>query len=469
MGSINTQLQADISATVTERDRRRALLGSVIGSTVEWYDFFLFGTMVSIVFNKYFFVSDDPLTSQILAWSSFAMAFLARPIGGLIFAHIGDSIGRKKTLFITLALMGLSTVAMGLLPTYQQVGVLAPILLTVLRLIQGIALGGEWGGGQLLAVEFAPREKRGFYGAVPPVGALLGLALGNIGTSALSAAMNPEDFQSWGWRVPFLASILLVLVGLWIRQRIGETPSFVKAQQKAARSPRRKLPIVQTITEHGRGVLIVIGAKFVETATFFLFATFSLSYMVRNVGFSQKEALNIILVASLFCIPMMLFFGALSDKVGRKKLFVAGTIVSLISYYPYLILLDQKSFAVAMAATVIGFSLIWASYGALLGTFLAESFPPEIRYTGISVGFQIGAALVGGPMPLIATALIARYDSVVPVAIFLGACAVVSLIAMAFTRDRTGEDLDADNPVSDGGTWSLTADPSTTASRPHSA
>lgn len=424
------------------RDRHRALLGSLVGSTVEWYDFFLFGTMVSIVFNRHFFVSDDPIMSQILAWSAFAMAFLARPIGGLIFSHIGDSIGRKKTLFITLALMGLSTVAIGLLPTYQQVGVWAPVLLTLLRFVQGIALGGEWGGGLLLAVEYSPKEQRGFYGSVPPVGALLGLALGNVGTSILSASMNQADFVSWGWRLPFIGSIVLVFVGLWIRRRIDETPSFLRVKKDDEFVPRAKVPLVQAVTEYWREILIVVGAKFVETATFFLFATFSLSYMVRNVGFSQSDALNIVLVAALSCIPMMLFFGWLSDRIGRKKLFIVGTLVSMISYYPFLKCLEQKSFALAMIATVVGFALIWASYGALIGTVLAESFPAKIRYTGISLGFQVGAALVGGPMPLIATALIARYENIVPVAAFLSACAVVSLIAMAMTKDRTGEELD---------------------------
>jgi len=443
MAATTVELRVDKTAIVTESDRRRALIGSAVGSTVEWYDFFLYGTMTALVFNKVFFVFDSPLAAEILSWSTFALAFLVRPIGGVFFAHIGDRIGRKKTLFMTLSLMGISTVAMGFLPTYQQVGVLAPILLTLLRLVQGLALGGEWGGGLLLAVEYSPREKRGFYGAVPQVGALIGLALGNIGTTVLAASMSQEAFVNWGWRLPFWASIVLVLIGLWIRTRIGETPSFVAAQKAAASAPRRKLPIVQALTEHWRAVLIVIGAKFVETATFFLFATFSLSYMIKTVGFSQTDALNIVLIAAVACIPAMLFYGALSDKIGRKKLFMIGAAISILYYYPFFKLLDQKSFAVAVTATVVGFAGIWATYGSVLGTFFAESFPADVRYTGVSLGYQVGAALVGGPMPLIATALVAKYQSVVPVAIFMAGCAVVSLIAMAFTTDRTGDELDA--------------------------
>ena len=280
MTAVAEHAHFDKAATVTESDRRRALIGSAVGSTVEWYDFFLYGTMTALVFNKVFFVGGTPLIAEILSWSTFALAFLVRPIGGVLFAHIGDRIGRKKTLFMTLSLMGFSTVAMGLLPTYEQAGIWAPILLTLLRLVQGLALGGEWGGGLLLAVEYSPREKRGLYGSVPQVGALLGLALGNIGTLALAASMSTETFMSWGWRLPFWASIVLVLIGLWIRTRIGETPSFVAAQKAAAAKPRQKLPIVQALTDHWKEVLIVIGAKFVVTASFFIFARFSLGYMV---------------------------------------------------------------------------------------------------------------------------------------------------------------------------------------------
>ena len=321
----------------------------------------------------------------------------------------------------------------------KRYGLAAPILLTLLRLMQGLALGGEWGGGVLLAVEYSPRTKRGFYGAVPQTGAVLGLALGNIITSLLSASMSEDAFQAWGWRIPFVGSIVLVMVGMWIRNAVGETPSFKKIQ--ATRSSAR-IPLKETLQHHWREVLIAIGAKVVETSTFFLYATFTISYMMDH-GFARSTILNIVLVCALIAFPAMLFFGHLSDRIGRKKVFIGGSVAFLVWIFPYFWLLDQKSVWAAGLAIAVGFGVIWASYGAMIGTLLAEAFPPAIRYTGMSLGYQIGAALVGGPMPLIATALIAYFSgSYVPVVLFLAACAAVSIISVAVARDRSGQPLD---------------------------
>ncbi|MET0446606.1 MAG: MFS transporter [Pseudorhodoplanes sp.] len=435
----NATAPAAKSDLVTEKDRRRALWGSAIGSTIEWYDYFLYGTMSAIVFGKLFFPTADPVTSQLLALASFAAAFLIRPIGGILFSHIGDRIGRKKTLFVTLAMMGLSTVAMGLLPTYAQIGVWAPILLTLLRLFQGLALGGEWGGGLLLAVEYSPRNKRGFYGAVPQVGAMIGLALGNVITAGLSTSFSEQDFLSYGWRIPFVASIVLLLVGLWIRNSIDETPSFKAVM---ARGSKKKVPLFETLTNHRRAVLIVIGAKFIETSTFFFFATFTISYLVQ-IGYTRVNALNMVLVAAVIAVPSMLFFGSLSDKIGRKRQFMIGTVVMALYIVPYFWMLSTGSVPVALFALVLGFSVIWASYGTVLGTFFAESFPADVRYTGVSLGYQVGAALVGGPLPLIASSLLVYSSgSYYSIAALIVACAAVSLIAMALTEDKTGRDLD---------------------------
>lgn len=429
----------DKETLVPDAERRRALLGSAVGSTIEWYDYFLYGTMSSIIFAKQFFPSDNALVSQMMALATFALAFLIRPIGGVIFSHIGDRIGRKKTLAMTLSMMGVSTVLMGLLPNYAQIGLLAPVLLTLLRLMQGLALGGEWGGGVLLAVEYSPRHKRGFYGAVPQTGAVLGLALGNIITSLLSASMSEEAFLAWGWRIPFVGSIVLVMVGMWIRNAVGETPSFKRIQ--ATRSSAR-IPLKETLQHHWREVLIAIGAKVVETSTFFLYATFTISYMMDH-GFARSTILNIVLVCALLAFPCMLFFGHLSDRIGRKKVFIGGSVAFLLWIFPYFWLLDQKSVWAAALAVGVGLGVIWASYGAMIGTLLAEAFPPAIRYTGMSLGYQIGAALVGGPMPLIATALIAYFSgSYVPVVIFLAVCALVSIVAVGVAKDRSGLPLD---------------------------
>jgi Sugar phosphate permease len=424
---------------ISDSDRRRALLGSMIGSTVEWYDFFLYGTMSAIVFGKLFFPSGDPVTSQLLALAAFALSFLIRPIGGILFSHIGDRIGRKHTLVITLSIMGISTVLIGCMPTYDMIGVWAPILLTLLRLLQGLALGGEWGGGLLLAVEYSPAKKRGFYGAVPQTGALFGLALGNIITSWLASSFSEEAFLSWGWRIPFILSIVLVLIGLWIRHSVDETPSFKKVM---AERTTKKVPLFETLTKHWRAVVIVIGAKVIETSTFFFFATFTVSYLV-GLNYNRVEALNAILIAALIAVPVMMLFGRLSDVIGRKKVFMGGTIAIALYIVPYFWLLNQGNYWLIVLAVVLGFGIIWSTYGSVLGTFFAESFPADVRYTGVSLGYQVGAAIVGGPMPLIATWLLKQYGgSYLPICFFIIACAIVSLIALSMTQDRSGEPLD---------------------------
>ncbi len=427
------------SALVPASERRRALAGSAVGSAIEWYDFFLYGTMSALVFGPLFFQSDDPTLSTMLAMAAFALSFLIRPIGGILFSHMGDRIGRKKTLVVTLTLMGASTVLIGLLPTYAVVGIWAPIMLTLLRLVQGLALGGEWGGGLLLAVEYSPRKQRGLWGAVPQTGALLGLALGNLAATA-SLEIFPEDaFLTIGWRIPFVISIVLLAVGLWIRHAVDETPSFRKVQAERATA---KVPLALVLRRNWRQVIIVILAKFIETATFFLFATFSVSYAVNSLGYDRVEALNAVLIAAVLAIPVMLFWGRVSDRIGRKKVFIGGAIAVAIYAYPFLWMMNQQSFGWLLAALVIGFSIIWASYGSVLGTFFAESFPADVRYTGASLGYQVGAAIAGGPVPLIATAIVADGNQYAGVAVLIAACAIISIVAVLFAKDRSGQQLD---------------------------
>lgn len=424
---------------VSQQDRTRALWGSAIGSTIEWYDYFLYGTMSGLVFGPLFFPSDDPLVSQLLALASFALAFFIRPIGGVIFSHIGDRIGRKRTLVMTLTLMGLTTVAIGLVPTYATIGVAAPIILTLLRLLQGVALGGEWGGGLLLAVEYAPKGKRGYYGAVPQVGALTGLALGNLAL-VVSGWVFPNDlFLSIGWRIPFLISIVLLAIGLWIRHKVDETPSFRAVQ---AQGKQERVPLAATLRHHWREVLIATGAKFIETSTFFIFATFSISYAV-SLGYERQFVLNMVLLAAVLGVGGMLFYGRLSDAIGRKKVFIGGTIAVAVFILPYLWLLNTHNNVAAAAAILISFFIVWPTYGSLIGTLLAESFAPEVRYTGASLGYQLGAAIAGGPAPLIATALLAGFGgNYVPVGLFVIACAAISLVAVSFAKERYDQELD---------------------------
>ncbi|CAM3626833.1 MFS transporter [Aeromicrobium ponti] len=420
---------------------KKVLIASLIGSSIEWFDYFLYGTVAALVFNQMFFQSDDPAVGLMLAYASFALAFFIRPLGGVIFSHIGDRIGRKKTLVLTLSLMGGATVLMGFLPTYDNIGATAPILLIVLRLIQGIGLGGEWGGALLLAVEYAPKERRGFFGSIPQMGVTIGMLLGTLALSIMTL-LPEEAFLSWGWRVPFILSALLVIFGLWIRKGIDETPSFKKAQEKGEIA---EIPFVETIRSHWKEVLIAVGAKVVETAPFYIFGTFIVSYATTQLGFSRTVTLNAVTIATIVTTILIPIMGKLSDKIGRKKLYVGGTLLMMLYAFPYFWLLHQNSALLLIVATVLGLGIIWAPITAVLGTMFSEIFKSNVRYTGITLGYQIGAALAGGTAPLVATALLNAYDnSYVPVALYIMLAAAISLIAIASVRDRSNQDLDSE-------------------------
>lgn len=418
---------------------RRVLVASLVGSSIEWFDYFLYGTVSALVFNQLFFVNEDPTIGLLLSYASFALAFFIRPFGGVIFSHIGDRIGRKKTLVLTLSLMGVATFGMGLLPTYQAVGIWAPILLITLRLVQGLGIGGEWGGALLLAVEYAPAEKRGLFGSIPQMGVTIGMLLGTVALSIMT--LLPENaFMTWGWRIPFIFSALLVFFGLWIRKGIDETPSFKKVKE-SGEVP--KLPIVETLKNYWREVLIAVGAKVVETAPFYIFSTFVVSYATANLGFSRTATLTAVMIATIITTILIPIMGNLSDKIGRKKLFIGGTIGMALFAFPYFWLLQQKSVLLLIVATVIGLGVIWAPITAVLGTMFSEIFDARIRYTGITLGYQIGAALAGGTAPLVATALLDRFNnSYVPVAIYIIFASVLSLAAIWAVKDRSNQKLD---------------------------
>ncbi|MEI3606078.1 MFS transporter [Pseudogracilibacillus sp. SE30717A] len=424
---------------MNKKERRKILTASLVGSSIEWFDYFLYGTVSALVFNQLFFVTEDPTVGLLLAYASFALAFFIRPLGGVIFSHIGDRIGRKKTLVLTLSLMGAATFAMGLLPTYAAIGVAAPIILITLRLIQGLGLGGEWGGALLLAVEYAPKEQRGFFGSVPQMGVTIGLVLGTFALSVMT--LLPEgSFMTWGWRVPFLLSGLLVVFGLWIRKGIDETPSFKKIQE-SGEIP--KLPIADTFRYHWKEVLIAVGGKVVETAPFYIFGTFIVSYATNNLKFSQTVTLNAVMVATIITTILIPVMGKLSDKIGRKPLYIGGTILMVLYAFPYFWMLHQGSVFFLYLATVIGIGVIWAPITAVLGTMFSEIFSAQVRYTGVSLGYQIGAAVAGGTAPLIATALLLRFnDSYVPVAIYMIFTSIISLVAIWSVKDRTNVELD---------------------------
>ncbi|MFT9598389.1 MFS transporter [Mesobacillus sp.] len=411
----------------------RVLIASLVGSSIEWFDYFLYGTMAALVFNQLFFVNEDATVGLLLAYASFALSFFIRPFGGIIFSHIGDRIGRKKTLVLTLSLMGAATFAMGILPTYQAIGVAAPIILITLRLIQGLGIGGEWGGALLLATEYAPAERRGFFGSIPQMGVTIGMVMGTLALWLMSL-LPEQQFMTWGWRVPFIFSALLVVFGLWIRKGIDETPEFKEVQQKGEIP---KLPIVNTLRYYWKEVLITIGAKVVETAPFYIFSTFIVSYATSTLGFSRSAVLGSVMVSTVITTILIPIMGSLSDRVGRKKMYIAGTLAMMAFAFPYFWMIHQGSVLMLVLATIIGLGIIWAPITAVLGTMFSEIFDAKVRYTGVSLGYQIGAAVAGGTAPLVATALLASFDnSYVPVALYIMFTAVVSLIAIWAVKSR---------------------------------
>ncbi|MED2973221.1 MFS transporter [Fictibacillus sp. B-59209] len=430
---------------LSKKTATKALVASLIGSSIEWYDYFLYGTLAALVFSKLFFPTTDPVVGLMLAYASFAIPFFIRPLGGVIFSHIGDKIGRKKTLVLTLSLMGTATVLIGLLPSYESIGIWAPVLLISLRLVQGLGIGGEWGGALLLAVEYAPKERRGFFGSIPQTGVTIGMLLGTLSISLLTG-ISEEKFLAWGWRIPFILSAVLVFIGLWIRNGIDETPAFQEAKNKGNIA---KVPIVDTLKYHWKSVLIAVGAKVVETAPFYIFSTFIISYATGNLGFKNTAVLNAVTIATLVTTIAIPFMGALSDKVGRKPLYIGGTVAIMLFAFPYFYLLQLGSTLWLTIATIIGLGLLWAPVTAVLGTMFSEIFSTNVRYTGVTLGYQLGAALAGGTAPLIATTLLNIYNnSWVPVAIYIIFTGIISLIAIFSVRETKNVDYDKENSTS---------------------
>ncbi|HDC4647197.1 TPA: MHS family MFS transporter [Enterobacter kobei] len=415
------------STTTVLRKNKKVLIASLTGSAIEWFDYFLYGTAAALVFNKIFFPMVDPVIGLILSYLSFSLTFFIRPIGGVLFAHIGDRIGRKKTLILTLSLMGGATVMIGLLPTYEMIGMWAPALLILMRIIQGMGIGGEWGGALLLAYEYAPEKRKGFFGSIPQAGVTIGMLMATFIVS-LMTLFSEEDFLSWGWRIPFLLSSVLVLLGLWIRKDIDETPDFqkVKASGQVAKAPLR-----DTLKHHWREVLIAAGLKVVETAPFYIFSTFVVSYATTTLTYQKSQALEAVTLGALVATIMIPLMGLLSDKIGRQRMYATSVFILGLFIVPWFMLLNTGTTWGIVLATVIAFGVLWAPVTAVLGTLCSEIFSANVRYTGITLGYQLGAALAGGTAPLIATGLLAKYDGDwVPVAWYLAVTVAISLIAI---------------------------------------
>ncbi|WP_395283241.1 MFS transporter [Enterobacter hormaechei] len=418
--------QHESTATVL-RKNKKVLIASLTGSSIEWFDYFLYGTAAALVFNKIFFPMVDPVIGLILSYLSFSLTFFIRPIGGVLFAHIGDRIGRKKTLVLTLSLMGGATVMIGLLPTYDMIGMCAPALLILMRIIQGMGIGGEWGGALLLAYEYAPEKRKGFFGSIPQAGVTIGMLMATFIVS-LMTLFSEEDFLSWGWRIPFLLSSVLVILGLWIRKDIDETPDFQKVKKSGQVA---KAPLRDTIKHHWREVLIAAGLKVVETAPFYIFSTFVVSYATTTLTYQKSQALEAVTLGALVATIMIPLMGLLSDRVGRQRMYAVSVFVLGLFIVPWFMLLNTGTTWGIVLATVIAFGVLWAPVTAVLGTLCSEIFSANVRYTGITLGYQLGAALASGTAPLIATGLLAKYDGDwVPVAWYLGVTVAISLIAI---------------------------------------
>jgi metabolite-proton symporter len=424
---------------VSHRSLARIVSASLIGTTVEWYDFFLYSSAAALVFNKLFFPTADPLSGTLLAFTTYAIGFLARPIGGLVFGHFGDRIGRKKLLVVSLLLMGGATFAMGLLPTYATIGVAAPVLLTLLRLVQGFALGGEWGGAVLIVSEHGGTDRRGFWASWPQCGAPGGNLLATAVLAVLAAVQTDEAFLSWGWRIPFLLSAVLVVIGLWIRLAVAESPVFLAAQEKAPVA--EKAPMVRVFRRHWREVLVAMGARMGENVSYYVITAFILVYITETLGLAKSVGLNAVLIGSAVHFVTIPLWGLLSDRIGRRPVYLVGAIGMAVWGFVFFALLDTRSFGVMALAVTVGLVLHGAMYGPQ-AAFFSELFGTRVRYSGASIGYQLASILAGAVAPLVAVALLRAWGSTVPVSLYLLAMCVITVAAVLVARETRGSSLE---------------------------
>jgi metabolite-proton symporter len=419
---------------------RRVIVASLIGTSLEWYDFFIYGTAAALVFNKLFFPSFDPLVGTLLAFTTYAVGFIARPLGGIVFGHYGDKLGRKNVLVVTLLLMGLATFLIGVLPTYGTIGVWAPILLVVLRFVQGLGLGGEWGGAVLMTLESGDPNRRGLNASWPQVGVPIGLLLANGVLSLMSAVTSDAAFLSWGWRVPFLLSGVLVLVGLWIRLSIAESPLFREVEQTETKAAA---PIVDVLRRYPKQVLLAVGARVGVDVAFYTFVLFITTYVATYLKLPRSYALNAVLIAAAIQVFAIPFFGALSDRLARRPVYLAGAIGAAVWVFVFFALLDTGRLGLIILAAVVALILHAAMYGPQ-AAFIAEMFPTKVRYTGASMGYQL-AGIVGGALaPIISVALLNRYHTSVVVSVYVVVMIVITLICVLLAPETSRIDLHAD-------------------------
>jgi metabolite-proton symporter len=422
------------------RQVRLAALASTVGTTIEWYDFFLYNTAAALIFPALFFPESTAYAGRLESFATYAVGFAARPVGAAIFGHWGDRIGRKATLIVTLLLMGISTAVVGILPGSDSIGSLAPVLLVLLRLLQGIAVGGEWSGSVLLSMEWGDQKRRGLMASFPQLGVAFGLILGTGFLYLLSWRLTDDQFQSWGWRIPFVFSLVMVAVGLYIRLRIFETPMFARRVQQRQIS---RLPTLDVIRHHWRPIVLSAFARMSEQAPFYVITAFTLTYLTEDEGYSKTFALAAILSAAALEVAVVPFYGHLSDSLGRKKVYMVGA--ALTGVYGFVLFAAMNSGIATIA--FLGVFLALIPHGMQYGpqaSLIAESFPTSLRYAGAGLGYQLASVIAGGPAPLVATWLLANTGSEYSIAAAILGCAVITLVAVALMRDYSGGDIDDD-------------------------
>lgn len=410
-------------------EHKRVLAGSMVGTTIEWFDFFIYAQAAGLIFAAQFFdpvSNENPSLAQIISWASLGISFLFRPLGAILAGHLGDRMGRKPVLVITLLGMGAATMLMGLLPTYHAIGLAAPILLVLLRILQGMSAGGEWGGAALLTVEHAPNGRRGFFGSFPQIGVPMGMALATIFMLVLSAILSTEQFLAWGWRIPFLSSVVLIALGYFIRRAVEESPAFEEMQELKKDS---SAPLAVLFKSHWGTVLkcaLIFAAN--NAIGYFVIAYF-LAYGTKYVGYERTDVLGASLVASAFWLASTLYFGKLSDRVGRKRTFIIGYIALAIWCVPMWLLVDTGSIAMFYLAVIVTGALLGPTYGPMCALF-AEMFPVKVRLSGVSIGYAIGSIIGGAFAPMIAEILYTTFNTSMAIATYSVAISLISLIGV---------------------------------------
>lgn len=422
----------------------RLAAAAVFATTLEWFDFLIYATAAALVLGPQFFPAASPALGTLASFATFAVGFFARPLGGIIAGHVGDRFGRKPPLVAAMLVMGVATFGIGVLPNHAAIGVWAPTLLVVLRLVQGLGVGAQWGGAALLLTEHAPVERRGYYGSLIQTGAILGAVLGNAFFLVLTAVLTEDQFQSWGWRVPFLTGLVLVGIGAWVQLRIEDTPVFQAMRQESAQQAKeaglRKAPLVEAVRGHWRAILQAAGAFFVVNATFYILISGVLDYATTTVGMSRTETLVCVMVAGASQVVTIPFFGALSDRMGRRRLYLVGTVLMAAFAFPLFWLIDTGSVPVVLLALLIGFTIHATMYGPQAALY-AEMFPADVRYSGASLGYQFASVFAGGLAPFIMAALLAATGGAWSVSLYIVGTAVVTFVAVYSIQEHFRRDL----------------------------